>query len=634
MYLLCSFLTILFHIKIKSWLHQNSRIFSSFSLSLYFIRTRSHPIQQGHSAAFYRDHPQDIRHRTIQSRKPPPLSTHLMKGDPDSATSPSKYTKNTRPTPVLPPPDVTINIPVTEIQRIRVIESLREEDFEGLLDLTLYRGMEKNDPRRNKVPPSKEDALRLALNRRGVRVDRNLSVADDDEEDKEMSRNRKIAATALNNSPSKNKIGSRNTAMANTTMTTSDSEDEVARPTRRKPRKKKRDKPDASPDKSPTRRPKLSINREEGVISDDEKEEKSKVDGYILAQWKGKEEKKYKRDRTKSSSQAQDENEMKVQMQKLLHRSRTGFCIDDVKNALENAKVMGKSDQDLDDMMSSDEINKNLTGQALIDHKKKLALKWERMTQKIMTQETLVGEHDVDKALLAAKFSKLGNSLPEVDESNIAERTKHIMSNGNNTNTKKPKSPTRRPAVPLKPLKSEPRNRTLVPAHEPKPRLTSPSKNERTLSRPGTNQTPSTKKRINKASKSQPQTRPTADPDQHYEDADFGTTPKLPPLRDGTGQTKTEETDGESTKRLELIKAARSARPIPIGPSPPSGIGPGKNKKTQNTKNAGKVHLPLTTKKPKKKMPGEEDADQEFYKAFKLLFVDLPEPEDDLPCEY
>ena len=298
---------------------------------------------------------------------------------------------------------------------------------------------------------------------------------------------------------------------------------------------------------------------------------------------------------------------MKVQMQKLLHRSRTGFCIDDVKNALENAKVMGKSDQDLDDMMSSDEISKNLTGQALIDHKKKIALKWERMTQKIMTQETLVGEHDVDKALLAAKFSKLGNSLPEVDESNIAERTKHIMSNGNNTNTKKPKSPTRRPAVPLKPLKSEPRNRTLVPAHEPKPRLTSPSKNERTLSRPGTNQTPSTKKRINKASKSQPQTRPTADPDQHYEDADFGTTPKLPPLRDGTGQAKTEETDAESTKRLELIKAARSARPIPIEPSPPSGMGHGKNKKTQNTKNAGRVHLPLTTKKPKKKMPGEEE---------------------------
>ncbi|XP_071748221.1 uncharacterized protein [Lepeophtheirus salmonis] len=43
---------------------------------------------QGHSAYYYQDHPQDIRHRTIQSRKPQPIGTHLIKGDPDSATSP------------------------------------------------------------------------------------------------------------------------------------------------------------------------------------------------------------------------------------------------------------------------------------------------------------------------------------------------------------------------------------------------------------------------------------------------------------------------------------------------------------------------------------------------------------------
>ena len=47
--------------------------------------------QQGHSPSFYKDHPQDIRHRTVQSRRPPPVTTHLIKGDPDSATSPSKY---------------------------------------------------------------------------------------------------------------------------------------------------------------------------------------------------------------------------------------------------------------------------------------------------------------------------------------------------------------------------------------------------------------------------------------------------------------------------------------------------------------------------------------------------------------
>ena len=55
--------------------------------------------QQGHSPYFYKDHPQDIRHRTIQSRRPPPIVTHLIKGDPDSATSPSKYAP---PVPVNP----------------------------------------------------------------------------------------------------------------------------------------------------------------------------------------------------------------------------------------------------------------------------------------------------------------------------------------------------------------------------------------------------------------------------------------------------------------------------------------------------------------------------------------------------
>ncbi len=53
-------------------------------------------MQQGHSPSFYRDHPQDIRHRTVQSRRPPPTTTHLIKGDPDSATSPSKYRADER----------------------------------------------------------------------------------------------------------------------------------------------------------------------------------------------------------------------------------------------------------------------------------------------------------------------------------------------------------------------------------------------------------------------------------------------------------------------------------------------------------------------------------------------------------
>ena len=40
---------------------------------------------------YYKDNPKQIRTRTVGSRKPAPASTHLLKGDPDSATSPSKY---------------------------------------------------------------------------------------------------------------------------------------------------------------------------------------------------------------------------------------------------------------------------------------------------------------------------------------------------------------------------------------------------------------------------------------------------------------------------------------------------------------------------------------------------------------
>ena len=53
-------------------------------------------LQQGHTPAYYRDHPQDIRHRTVQSRKPPPLPSKLIKSDPDSATSPSKYSPGSK----------------------------------------------------------------------------------------------------------------------------------------------------------------------------------------------------------------------------------------------------------------------------------------------------------------------------------------------------------------------------------------------------------------------------------------------------------------------------------------------------------------------------------------------------------
>ena len=56
-------------------------------------------------------------------------------------------------------------------------------------------------------------------------------------------------------------------------------------------------------------------------------------------------------------------------------------------------------------------------------------------------------------------------------------------------------------------------------------------------------------------------------------------------------------------------------------------------KSTASTLTSGRAYLPLVTKKPKKKMPGEDEADQYFYRNFKLVYVDIPVPEDELPCE-
>ena len=46
---------------------------------------------EGAEGIFYNKFKHYVRVRTVGSRKPAPASTHLLKGDPDSATSPSKY---------------------------------------------------------------------------------------------------------------------------------------------------------------------------------------------------------------------------------------------------------------------------------------------------------------------------------------------------------------------------------------------------------------------------------------------------------------------------------------------------------------------------------------------------------------
>ena len=633
-------------------------LFSLFSL--FFIK----PFQQGHSAAFYRDHPQDIRHRTIQSRKPPPMATHLMKGDPDSATSPSKYHKKQKPPPpLLPPPDVTLITPVTELNRIQNIDSLREADFRGLL-ISLDSEDEVTNVR--KMPHTKEEALRLALSRRAIRQERNMAVHDDpgskDSGDGEKGPQNKKRSTSPNKArPSyklQEKVGKKVTSTTmTTTMTTSDSDEEFTRPTRRKPRKKRKDKSESENEISPLHQRKLGNNEGQENTGKD----KQKVDSYVLTQWKLSQEKQLKRDHgTSTTNQAHAESEdhsIEISMQKMLHKSKSGFNLEDVRNALEMSRLMGESDVSIDKVgVEMTEIGgKNLVGKAKMEHKKQTAAKWQRLASRIVAQETMVGDPEVDRALMAGK---LGHAIPEGDETEAASTDKYKRTNRGRLKQNVNESPGAKIESNQKQL-AKSNNRERISNKVTREMVGTPSSttsstklqkqnSKRQSFVPGNASGPDVRKRESvpasplKARQNSPVKR-----DQHNEMPSNGT-PQLPPIQTSNAMAppRTEETAAESSKRLELINAARKAKQVSsrLGFNEESS-NPSMNSNTQTmrqpkpktgakSKKAGEMlHLPLVTKKPKKKMPGEEDADQHFYRHFKLVFVEIPEPEDELPCE-
>ena len=96
-----------------------------------------------------------------------------------------------------------------------------------------------------------------------------------------------------------------------------------------------------------------------------------------------------------------------------------------------------------------------------------------------------------------------------------------------------------------------------------------------------------------------------------------------------------QEQDEESAKRLALIKDSRRAKAsmsISGDHAKSDTFGQQKSKKTNKWQDA----LPLVPKKNKKEIIGTKDykdADMEFYKAFKYIFVDIPEAEEDFPSE-
>ena len=96
-----------------------------------------------------------------------------------------------------------------------------------------------------------------------------------------------------------------------------------------------------------------------------------------------------------------------------------------------------------------------------------------------------------------------------------------------------------------------------------------------------------------------------------------------------------QEQDEESAKRLALIKDARKAKASVSGleeKTKNDTFGQQKSKKTGKWQDA----LPLIPKHLKKAIVGgkeHKDAHLEFYKAFKYIFVDIPEAEEDFPSE-
>ena len=58
------------------------------------------------------------------------------------------------------------------------------------------------------------------------------------------------------------------------------------------------------------------------------------------------------------------------------------------------------------------------------------------MATKFLAQQTVVGDPDVDRALLSVKLSKLSSSIPEVDESTVSERTGHIIGTNKESDVK------------------------------------------------------------------------------------------------------------------------------------------------------------------------------------------------------
>ncbi len=603
--------------------------------------------QQGHSPAFYRDHPQDIRHRTVQSRRPPPVTSHLIKGDPDSATSPSKYDdrndsryeahrdkdkdKNSSSNSVVKRGGTSAKLVSTGNADAAMTT---EQHRAPLPDVALV-----NQRRRSIASPVEElEFLNVDPATLGQSVDETKLVEPPDL-DKELEA--AIEETSRLSRPLDKSLLAAGKDFR--TLSTSSSEEaDVAPKTvkskfkktplpKRKSRRRKKKPDDLVEDQEVDRKPQRSepgLARKgpkadttarggnKGEIEDLEDLERLSAGDVKLAGAAGK-----------VSNAHQSSSVSHKEIQKFLHKSKMLMDVDDVRRAMQNAKAIGAK-----------EHKKQLKDQSLPSDKTDLTTKLRnRSLPRMIRSPTKPTTKESTKNNFMASPPKSLDKTGTTDN-DVSLTLREVTKPGGRKEV---------PAAAAAKDKVDTKNNTVAPRTlKPlKQRVRQPRSNDEEASQTNLKEPKNRQKEPSQVLKMPP--APQDKQEQQQPKAKTG--PEInPPMT--SGPPKLNSSSEESAKRLELIKAARASkqRGTLAAHSPPSvqgkaGGGGGTFNKAHEK--VSRVSLPIMIKSEKPQPPTKRrrapqqqsiyaDADEDFYREFRIIFVTLPVPKDDLPREF
>ncbi len=279
-------------------------------------------------------------------------------------------------------------------------------------------------------------------------------------------------------------------------------------------------------------------------------------------------------------------------IQTFLHRSRTSFDVEDVKHAMDNARIIGRSEDETE--AAAKKANARASARGGVSAKSKaIIMKWRALALKAKAQRGVL------------------DNLEEEEDDQVQNLIK------------RPTDQEAKSAMAAVASLSKNKNKAGATAPPPPPGPTLAA-------------SASTSALSSKAALKQQRTNDSAG----YQPA----------------TTNQNQGPDESSRRLALIRDARRVNPAATSglgaaasgsQSPRKAKGSGReessaldddigmrrNKKTKKMENA----MPLIPRHLKKGLvPNLKvymDADKEFYKAFILAFVDIPEPEEDCPSE-